>query len=324
MTFHLEIDEDDAAERFQSEYPPHAQEKRAHLALLDAERSGYVSALHERRNALYDKRRSYESEVRRIQQSDGEFPTKESQARLAKLNGKIAKTNVEAEAISNAMKLPPTMPPHVLDEGAREVRRPGYSFVDARVSVKVGKSDSLPEKIAASRNVIAKLTSKRGAIRNALLPKDVALKRAIGDIEKEAAKGAPDFTGNARLIRTSLNLKPRQGRTQYSTFFIDTGTQEIELENTPHTMKFLMKDALIAAATEAISKLYEGNPLVVAESERTARIAEVDALILAESRVEEALIEIAEERGLKVLRRPNAPPLAVLGVALVKDEEEFG
>ncbi|MBV5271683.1 MAG: hypothetical protein JZU55_19480 [Afipia sp.] len=244
-------------------------------------------------------------------------------AQIAKWNQRIAKANEEVKKLSAQQKLEPTLPPHIIFEELRELR-PGTVLVDARVTVKLGKSD-VADAINASRNKIAALTSQRGAVRNALLPKDVALHRAITDIKQEAAENAPDFTPNAKLVRPMINLRPRQGRTEWPTLSLESGMQLVEIEDAAAIVKFVMRDALIAAATESISKLYEGNPLVISEADRPKAIAAVDAEILAESRREEALIEIAEAKGIKILRRPNAPPFAVLGVAVgAAVDDDFG
>lgn len=75
-------------------------------------------------------------------------------------------------------------------------------LVDERVTVKLDKSENAVDAVSASCNRIAALASKRGTVRNALLPKEVALHRAITDIKQEAAENAPDFTPNGRLFRS--------------------------------------------------------------------------------------------------------------------------
>lgn len=325
MPVFQEIDDEDEAERVEAMLPDYSLEKVEHLESIWAARHARVSVAFEKRKGLYDKKHEYESYIARTKraiESEGAYPTADSDALVTKLSRRIVKIEQEARRLGDETKLEPTLTMDVVYEAARDAVNAGSSFADGRVSVKLGKSEGIIDKINASRKVIAALISKRGAVRNALLPKEVALHRAINDLKVSAV--IPDFTPNTRLIRPMGNVRPRQGETKWPMLSVETGTRLVELEDAAGIVKFVMQDALIAAATEAISKLYEGNPLVVAESERDARMAEIDELILAESRVEEALIEIAEGKGLNVLRRPNAPPFAVLGVAVDSDAKDFG
>jgi hypothetical protein len=50
------------------------------------------------------------------------------------------------------------------------------------------------------------------------------------------------------------------------------------------------------------------------DKQRKDRLAEIDADMLATERQEERLIEEAERRGITTARRPDASPLAVLGL----------
>lgn len=327
MSVFEEIDDEDVADRIEAMLPDFALEKIRHLESLSSERSGFYSGISAKIAAIQGKKSEWLTLITRTEREieyQGAPRTAESVANVAKWNRWITKANDDVKKLTAQQKLEPTLPPHLLFEALRELPL-GTKLVDARVSAKIGKSEKVIDAIRASRNSIAALVSQRGAVRNALLPKDIALHRAITDIELAAAKAAPDFTPNARLVRPSIMSRPRQGKTAWPTISVETGSRLVELEDAAAIVKFLMQDALIAAATESISKLYEGNPLVIPEAEREARMAEIDARILAEARVEEALIEIAEEKGFKILRRQNAPPFAVLGVAIAPPEDvDFG
>lgn len=326
MSVFQEIDDEDVADRIEAMLPDFALEKVRRLEEISSERSGFYSSLLAKIVKLQGQRSEWQSLISRTElaiEREGMPKTTETVAQIAKWNRRITKTSEEIKKLSAQQKLEPTLPPHIVFEALQELPL-GTKLVDARVSPKIGKSESIMEKISASRNSIGRLISQRGAIRNALLPKDIALHRATTDIKLEAAKAAPDFSPNARLVRPALTSRPRQGKTAWPTFVFDTGTKVVEVEDAAATLKYLMRDALIAAATESISKLYENNPLVIPEAEREARMAEIDAQILAEARVEEARIEIAEAKGLKVLRRKDAPPFAVLGVAVAPPECDFG
>lgn len=327
MSAFEEINNEDTADRIEAILPDHALEKVRHLEAIAAERSAIYRNISAKIATIHGKKSEWLTLITRTEREidyQGAPRTAESVANVGKWNRWITKANDDVKKLTAQQKFEPTLSPHIVFEALQELP-PGTVLVDARVPAKISKSENVIDAINASRNYIAALVSKRGAARNALLPKEVALHRAITDIKLAAAKAAPDFTPNARLVRPSVMSRPRQGRTEWPKLSLETGSRLIELEDAAAIVKFALQDSLIVAATESISKLYEGNPLVVPESERDARIAEIDAQILAEARVEEALIEIAEAKGIKVLRRPHAPPFAVLGVAVAPAEDlEFG
>jgi hypothetical protein len=315
--FHDVETDDDTRERLEAALPDHAVETIQRLQEIADQRTAIALRLSEKQRAETEKRRRMENEVAQYERAifDGEYPTTELNARNEKLKRRIAESLARTVALSKPQKLEPTLLPYRVFEDLIGLPR-DIILTDARVSVTVATSDDLSKRVAASRKLIATLTSKRGAVRRALLPKEVAIHGAVSAIKRAAAEGAPDFSPNARLVSPSITSRPRQGKTAWPMLSLETGHHLIDMVDTAALMMFALQDQLIAAATVSISKLYEENPLVVPESERKARMDEIDEQILAEARVEEALIEEAEARGLEILRRPDAPPLAVLGVAI--------
>ena len=87
---------------------------------------------------------------------------------------------------------------------------------------------------------------------------------------------------------------------------------------TPDTLAliaWLAKDELIAALSAEIDARADDGAALTDE-QRGERLAEIEIDMLAAERDEEALVEMAHRAGTPVDRRPDASPLAVLGVAL--------
>lgn len=82
-------------------------------------------------------------------------------------------------------------------------------------------------------------------------------------------------------------------------------------------LAWLAGDQIVARLEAEIDATTDEQRTVSAEA-KAAADTEFPAIILAHERVEEALIEMATAAGLDVLRRPDASPLAVLGIELDK------
>ena len=315
--FHYVGANEDQIERIESMLPDHALAKAQRVHEIADERSDFHSRISRKIQEASEKIRKLKGQNARYVEERGAFPSAEMESSIRKNERRIAEGYKQIEELTKQRKLPPTLVPDTLFEALAELPREAV-LIDARVSITVKKTDDLSARVGESRAVIAKLTSERGRVRRALLPKEVALHRAITDIKRAAAEGKPDFSANTRLVQPSIYSRPRQGNTIWPLVHLETGSRVIEMRDANAVLMFTLRDQLIAAATDAIEKIYASDPppLVVPEAERAVRMAEIDEKILAESRIEEALIEEAEARGLEILRRPDAPPFAVLGIAL--------
>lgn len=331
MSLFEDIDDEDLADRIESMLPDFALEKVRHLESKSAERSGLYRSISAKIAKLSEQIGEWRSLIARTEREwehDGMAKTAHAVAQIAKWNQRITKANEEIKKLSEERKMEPSLPVHILFEELRELP-PGTVLDDARVSVTVGKSENIEDLIGSSRNNIAALTSSRGAVRNARVPLEAAIHRLKVDAAQLREGGEIDYLNVTKLVQPSINMRPRQGRLEAPTIYFETGTQSIELPNTSAMLHHLLHDEIVRQGTKKLKEFYATKPLVIPESEREARIAEIDAEILAESRREEALIEIAESKGIRILRRPNAPPFAVLGVAVgsaakAQDDLEFG
>lgn len=236
--------------------------------------------------------------------------TTEQVAELAKLERRIAESYKETKRLEESRKLPPTLTTHKLFESINELDA-GTKVKAAFVSVSPKKGEAPTDLVDRYQNSITALIRKRGQIRNASLKYEIALAHTIGGIKAKSAAGAVNFLPNTKLVQRTLNLHPSQGNTEYPTTYTDSGR---EVPDTFLLVHYLLEDVLIQRATEVLAKHYEGNPFAVPEADRASLMAAIDAEILAEARKEEAAIQLAEAAGIKVLRRPNAPPFAVLGI----------
>ncbi len=84
---------------------------------------------------------------------------------------------------------------------------------------------------------------------------------------------------------------------------------------TADALAWLHRDALIAALDREIDALGVVGGLT--DAKRASRTAELRAAILDIERVEEGVIEAALSEGTVIARRPDASPLAILGIRFV-------
>ena len=76
----------------------------------------------------------------------------------------------------------------------------------------------------------------------------------------------------------------------------------------------LMGDTIRAALKAEVAKFYQGKTPGLSAAERAAKLDQLDAEIFEREVEEEKLISEAEDAGLQVDRRPDADPVAVLGL----------
>ncbi len=230
---------------------------------------------------------------------------------------KIAQANVEIIALRNEPQIP-TINPETPAEFILESRG---KFADAHVTVTVPKNGNILDAINASRLDQEDSRRRKAEIHNESLPPQDAIARMVADIDANAQ--APDFGSVMRLkpqlldyvTRTGRGLPDEQGHVEWPTknAYLEGGRYE-EMDQGNRLVCWLFRDALIGRGKAELAKLYAGKK-GISVAERTRLLAELDAAILAEERKEEALICMAEDAGLPILRRPMANPLAVLCVA---------
>jgi hypothetical protein len=184
---------------------------------------------------------------------------------------------------------------------------------EGRSSPKLRARDTLPELIENSRRRVRELRADLRAIAAAPIHSDVAKARARADIEELAKKGRPDCFG---LIEEGSPIKwPEMSLPiDQRTYFTGLQTGLPEQPDGMALLAWLYRDDLIAALDREIDSIaVDANAL--SDEVRASRRQEIIADILATERDEEALIELAAADGLEILRRADADPRAVLGLA---------
>jgi hypothetical protein len=172
------------------------------------------------------------------------------------------------------------------------------------VDIALAPGETVSGAIAAVRGEIAALKQQMAAVRAAPLRRS-SQQEAIGAyLSRLSQQARPrigfDVRGNARVAWTE-----------------DLVTSKDDLLG---LLAFILgAEQLSAAFARELEQEPERADALTPE-ERDKRIAELSASLLALERREEALIDRAANDGLDVLRRPDASPLAVLGVVIVAKE----
>jgi hypothetical protein len=165
------------------------------------------------------------------------------------------------------------------------------------VPADLGAGETPSAAIATVRDEIAALGQQLATVRRAPLP--LAEKRKLVDdyVVRLIRQGRPSVT----VVNGALRV----------TFRGDMAAAEDVLALLAWGRSGLVCDAL----DREVEKLPEhADPMPTAE--RLARVAEIEGQMLDLERREEALVLRAAGDGLEVLRRPDASPLAVLGVMI--------
>lgn len=182
-------------------------------------------------------------------------------------------------------------------------------FRAAVVEAAPKEGETLEAAIARVREEIDGLHGELRRIRRAPRPA-AEVKAAINArIDAMAEKGRPRIYG-LDTAEPRLDLLP-------STLRGDTLGQTFNREVVENMLAWLHRDALKAAIAEQIGTIKGG--ISAKDKEKAER--DIPARILELERQEESLIEQAMAAGFDVLRRPQASPLAVLGIEFADEAE---
>jgi hypothetical protein len=188
-----------------------------------------------------------------------------------------------------------------------------FEVVDAPTP-KLRKGATAFEGIEAARSRLAELQADLQATRVAPIPSSKAKAIARAEIERLATAGAPDVfplvESGQPIIWPTMKASVsawREGRPDPFTPIVKT-TDSVSL------LAFLFRDQMIAALEAEIDARAD-DAHALGDKERAEREAELLASILQTEREEESLIDVANEVGGTVLRRPDADARAVLGIA---------
>jgi hypothetical protein len=176
---------------------------------------------------------------------------------------------------------------------------PGMKVVPAeRVVLKKAPANFIAE-VGAVRERIQELKDEADRVRALPIPASEAKLRARQQIVAEAARGRPDAS--------ILHNRPEAGLRWPQTY---RGADDLGA-----LICWLHRDAMIVAVDAEIDRVM-GETIGISDHGRADKLAEIARVTLCAERTEEALIELAASSGISVIRRPDASPLAVLGVSV--------
>ncbi|MEP2111584.1 MAG: hypothetical protein ABJP10_16890 [Nitratireductor sp.] len=198
-----------------------------------------------------------------------------------------------------------------LDQWARALREPTAEFASP-VSPKLRKGEALEDAITRLRETLNALHADLAVVRSAPLTAADAKSRAREQINALADTGAPDVS---RTIAHGDPVTFPSTVPDLRLFHAGAGAS-VSGRTTDATalLAWLFRDQLADAIDKQIDAAGRDDHALPADERRDREAALVDAILQAE-RDEEALIVMTEKRGNGVVRRVDADPRAVLGLA---------
>jgi hypothetical protein len=174
----------------------------------------------------------------------------------------------------------------------------------APVAISLAKGETFALAIAKVRSEIFALSQQLAKVRAAPLPTADQIKLAEEYVARRGAVTGPRIG----VVRDQLQLQ----------WHDDVIASRQDLIG---TLCWLAPASVLSALKREIEAA--GAPVnAMPAAERINRISELEAQLLALERREEVLISCAAVDGTEVLRRPDANPMAVLGVVIVRSAQE--
>lgn len=181
--------------------------------------------------------------------------------------------------------------------GTYEMAKPSRLMTEATKATPAQAVSNLRAQIKA-------LAAERVRVLQAALPAADIKKLASAYIAAQRERGRPKITfDHGRPFQVDFNTSVEGAWTAK----LDIGA----------ALAWLDSDAFEKRLHEDIDMLPKP-ALAMSADERAAKLLELEAELLAREREEEALIEVSEEEGAALLRRLDADPRAVLGIAVAR------
>lgn len=192
----------------------------------------------------------------------------------------------------------------------KETARSHTIAVEPRVLGGEGPGDSL-ERL---RRRVRELRSDLDQVRFAPYPSSEAKQLVRAQIDLLAARGAPTLFD---VIDSRGDIKWPEHITRSMSMSVSNEPAQMVITTIPDTLAifaWLHRDALIAGLDREIEASSQDDQALTGE-QRIKKSAQIASDILATEREEEALIEQMEASGALFLRRTDADPRAILGLA---------
>jgi hypothetical protein len=174
-------------------------------------------------------------------------------------------------------------------------------------SIPGGKGRDLAKSIADVRGEIERLDHEYQQVEVAPAPAGDLRSRALGALDELAARGRPYISTLSRL-GDPLDLDQRL---RFGSVALPDGRGKLT-DDAGAFVAGALRDVL----AERIAALFDADPIenALADNERDQRLTDLAKRRLDAERLEEALIVTAEAAGLRIDRRANVDPRAVLNV----------
>lgn len=185
------------------------------------------------------------------------------------------------------------------------------------VSAQLGRGENPADAVTKVRASIDGLREDIDTVKRAPLPRRVLKELARAEVARLAEGGEPnltDFLRNGRSIGWPHDLVMGKSAVATDKGGIMVGSSTLSLPSSLAMMALVAGDALIAYLDRQIDARVDDSVALDAKA-RVAREREIVAKILAFERREEALIDLAAAQGIEIMRREDADPRAVLGLA---------
>jgi hypothetical protein len=266
--------------------------------------------------ALYEDIRSEEEKLREILLALNEqrrrlpFEKLEEPAEVVSLREKIAELKAIQEPLIQAQRAA-VEPLHACRDWIGNMHRLGVKIEDfVPVEKKNSKASDPAKAISDQRDEISALDEKYQEIEKAPAPVAELKARAIDEIKALAVSNTPGiYTGTRE--GSPIDLDDKLTLRSYG-IVRDQVAEVVTHRSTTGFLLWALRDVLIERVTETLDTLpIEG---AITDADREKCLNELAAAKLEAERIEELLILKAEAAGMKIERRGNADPRALLMV----------
>jgi hypothetical protein len=307
--------------------PPVAVAKLTNLRTLADDESAKLHAIVERRNEAREKRVEARSQIQRIknnhtyalgQTTADEHPSiRGLTAQMAAADAELLRIELPYRARVENASMAGRLVANIETYGRANARGKMFQAFSGTVPG-LRKSETALEGVLRWREEVEAIQKRLQTIETAAVP-IAAAKAAMADIvDQLAERGIPDLFG-------LLERRERAEKIVWPT--VSPGTMMEGLDGPARANLLFVKnfDALgmmcwlfrdhVIERLEAELALRSDDTAALTDAEQAKQLQEVSAALLLAQRAEEAAIELTErDGGAGILRRPDANPLAVLGI----------
>lgn len=282
--------------------PPAAAAKMQAIGQSRADAFALVQAMTSTIEALHRQRAQAEAtaEALRIAEPPRKAELVEAEGTFAAVSRELAKAEAQREARARRRNNDATLLARLsswintLPAGTR------LEMVDAS-PVDPVDVEKVPGALAEVRSAIRRVGADLQVIRSAPLAAAELKDLVKAYVDRMADRGRPTFRGVAG-----------------GEFVVDWHRPEGDRRDSLEILAWFDRDRLLARLDEEVDRQFPDTANGLDSKAKRKKIAELEAELLALEQIEETLVTRALAGGLDVQRRPQASPLAILGVRIAK------